>query len=95
MKKKSFEKFKPRRNEVSWKVLAPYCFITGQRFKVQKGSDFYPMIDVSDLDLIRRAELTFLRPGPWHRHEGTAALRHVGTETPSSPACVTSLALPA
>ena len=43
----SRNKVQAQKNEVSWKVLAPYYFITGHRFKVRKGSDFYPMFDIS------------------------------------------------
>lgn len=52
------EMFRPRRNEVSWKVLAADYFITGHRFKVQKGSDFYPVFDISDLNTEELSELS-------------------------------------
>lgn len=90
-----FEKFRPRRNEISWKVLVAYYFITGYRFKVQKGSNFYPMFDVSDLNP-EESELSwlFLHPDTRQWYEGSGGLaqpsppRCVGTEVPAIPASV-------
>lgn len=89
-----FEKFRPRRNEISWKVLVAYYFITGIGLKSKRARISTPCL-TSQTSLQRRASWAdFLHPDTRQWYEGSGGLaqpsppRCVRTEVPAVPASV-------